>query len=110
MSVPRNKNLTTIKSQDTLILKEEKYQNNPFLYWKQHFHKEENATFLIASIPFVRNLAECLGDDENFNKLTHLLHIKEDTQTLTIKNIEEVYKQVLENMDGLSLQNPYKPI
>lgn len=110
LSVPRNKNLTTIKSQDTLILKEEKYQNNPFLYWKQHFHKEENATFLIASIPFVRNLAECLGDDENFNKLTHLLHIKEDTQTLTIKNIEEVYKQVLENMDGLSLQNPDKPI
>ena len=48
--------------------------------------------------------------DENFNKLTHLLHIKEDTQTLTIKNIEEVYKQVLENMDGLSLPNPDKPI
>lgn len=110
LSVPRNKNLTTIKTSDSLTLKVEKYQNNPFLYWKQHFHKAEHATFLIASIPFVRNLAECLGDTNNFNKLTHLLHIKEDTQTLTTRNLEEVYKQILKDMDNLQFPNPDKSI
>lgn len=110
LSVPRNKNLTTIKSADLLTLKVEKYQNNPFLYWKQHFHEVEHATFLIASIPFVRNLAECLGDTNNFNKLTNLLHIKKDTRTLTTRNLEEVYKQILKDMDNLQLPNPDKSI
>lgn len=93
-----------------LTLKEEKYQKNPFLYWKQHFHNAEYSTFLIASIPFVRNLAECLGDENNFNKLTNLLHVKEDTLTMTVKNLEDVYKQIIRNQENLALPNPDKSV
>ena len=58
----------------------------------------------------MRNLAECLGDTNNFNKLTNLLHIKKDTRTLTTRNLEEVYKQILKDMDNLQLPNPDKSI
>ena len=51
-----------------------------------------------------------MGDTNNFNKLTHLLHIKEDTRTLTTKDLEEMYKQILKDMDNLQLPNPNRSI
>ena len=98
----RNQKLHVIKINDEIILKEEKYQNNPFIYWKQHLN---NLEMFIASIPFVRNIAEYMGDDNNFNKLTSLLHIKNDTNNIKIIDIENIYKDVLQDQGNLILQN-----
>ncbi len=83
----REQKLHAIKTNDKIILKEEKYQGNPFLYWKRHLN---NIEMLIASIPFVRNIAEYMGDTTNLNKLTSLLHIKNDTFNIKFSDIESI--------------------
>lgn len=83
----REQKLHAIKTNDKIILKEEKYQGNPFLYWKKHLN---NIEMLIASIPFVRNIAEYMGDTTNLNKLTSLLHIKNDTFNIKFSDIESI--------------------
>jgi hypothetical protein len=63
---------------------------------------------LIASIPFVRNLAEYTGDNPNFIRLTSLLHIKTDTQSIKISDLETIYKGILKDKTTLVLENPNK--
>jgi len=63
---------------------------------------------LIASIPFVRNIAEYSGSNDNKLKLTSLLHIKEDSQTITISNLETIFKDILIDKKTLTLNNPTK--
>lgn len=110
LSIDRSCRLATIKTDDNLTFTQEKYQNNPFLYWKKHFHKLDQATLLIASIPFVRNLAEYAGDNDHFLQLTSLLHMKADTLTITIKDVETIFKIVLKDKADLSLPNPDKTV
>jgi len=98
----REQKLHAIKTNDKIILKEEKYQGNPFLYWKKHLN---NIEMLIASIPFVRNIAEYMGDTTNLNKLTSLLHIKNDTFNIKVSDIESIYKNLLQDQNNLSLTN-----
>lgn len=100
--INRKQKLHAIKTENEIILKEEKYQGNPFLYWKNNLH---NIEMLIASIPFVRNIVEYMGDNANFTKLTSLLHIKNDTSTIKFSDIETIYKSVLQDQDNLSLPN-----
>lgn len=51
-----------------------------------------------ALIPFVRNLIEYtsfkISDDSNYMKLTSCLHIKEDTKSIRIQDISEVFDYV----------------
>ncbi len=96
--------LNTVKNANEVKLIEEKYQNNPFTYWKKNFKR--NTTMLIAAIPFVRNIAEYSGDNTNFIKLTSLLHIKDDTKNITISDIERIFKEILKDVGSLSLPNP----
>lgn len=48
---------------------------------------------LIASIPFVRNLAEYTGFKEFYVKLTSLLHVKENTHNISIAELETIFKK-----------------
>lgn len=105
LDMGRKQKLNSIKTEDEIILKEEFYQNNPFDYWKNNLNIE---AMLIASIPFVRNLAEYTGDELNFLKLTSLLHIKADTQSIKVSDLEAVYKQILKDKGTLVLDNPHK--
>jgi hypothetical protein len=105
LDMKREQKLNTIKTEDKIILKKEFYQNNPFDYWKNNLDKQE---MLIASIPFVRNLAEYTGDNPNFIKLTSLLHIKTDTQSIKISDLETIYKEILKDKSTLVLENPNK--
>ncbi len=77
LDMGRIQKLHTIKSYDGITLVEEKYQNNPFNYWRNNL--STNNAMLIASIPFVRNIAEFSGDTVGYKKLTSLLHCKEET-------------------------------
>ena len=62
--------------------------------WKQGF--ASNPKKRIASIPFMRNLVEyTVGEDsEQFKKLTSLLHIKTDTNSLTEADLFEIYRNL----------------
>ncbi|MDN3581468.1 hypothetical protein, partial [Mucilaginibacter flavus] len=106
LDMSRDHKLSTVKTSTGIELKTEKYQNNPFTFWKNEFHKQTQKPMLIAAIPFVRSIAEFSGDDANFLKLTSLLHIKEDTSSITIKDLETVYKAVLKDKANLVLTDP----
>lgn len=76
----------------------------PFNYFKSRLHSD--IKILLASIPFIRNLAEYIGKTDEFNALTSLLHIKSDTTSITMKNLENIYKSILADKATLVLQNP----
>jgi hypothetical protein len=76
LNVRRKHRMFASKSKDAVSLTEEFYQKSPFAHWREGLADD---TMLIASIPFLRNLAEFSGDDASFNSLTSLLHVKADT-------------------------------
>jgi len=97
----RKLKLNVVKTENEIKLIEEKYQNNPFDYWKNHL---DDTTMLIASIPFVRELGKYCGINDA-KKLTSLLHIKSDTNSITIEDLETIFKIVLQDKDALVLEN-----
>lgn len=110
LNMERRNKLNTIKTNDGIKLVEETYQKPPFNTWKDNFHLADKEPMLIASIPFVRNIAEYSGYTDNFNKLTTLLHIKEDTQNTTINDLQAIFKEVLRDKNNLVLANPTKKV
>lgn len=105
LNIKRQNRLFAAKNGRNLSLKEEKYQNNPFDFWKNNL---EDRRYAISSIPFVRNLADYCGRDLEFNRLTSLLHMKADTAALTIKDLESIYKTII-NKSNLTLPDSQKP-
>lgn len=88
------------KNADKIIINEEFYQDKPFQFWK----KRLTTKHILALIPFVRNLVEYGVDkkvnsfdsiDEDFLLLTSLLHMKEYTLDIKIKDLKEVYKEYI---------------
>lgn len=104
LDITRQQKLNTLKTANGITLIQEKYQNNPFLHWKDNFHFD--SAMLIASVPFVRNLAEYSGNNADFLQLTSLLHYKADTANLTVLDIEKIFKRNLVDKSTLSLPNP----
>jgi len=107
LNLERKNKLHTIKSNDAVKLTEEKYQKNPFIHWKENLNNDE---MLIASIPFVRNLAEYCGYETCELKLTSLLHIKNDTATITVGDLGDLMKEVLIDKKTLALANPQRKV
>lgn len=105
LSLKRECKLHATKTGRKLKLIQEKYQKNPFNHWKDNL---TTPAFCISAIPFVRNLAEYCGLDAEFLQLTSLLHIKADTDTLTLDNLCTVYKKILADKQQLVLEPPAK--
>lgn len=103
LDMVREHKLNTVKTKDGIQLIEEKYQHNPFIHWKDKLHQDK--AMLIASIPFVRNLAEFSGHKENYDKLTSLLHFKENTKSINLSDLEVIIKAILIDKNGLTLEN-----
>lgn len=92
-----------ISDEIKLIPVESKNILSPFEVWKKNVHKNEK--YLIACIPFVRNLIEFKEGQNDINDyyklLTHVLHIKEKdfaikaTLDITIYDLESSFKDVL---------------
>lgn len=80
----------------------------PFSYFKSNL--DSNDYILIASIPFVRNLVEYTknSQDDDFVKLTSILHIKPDTDNITVADLETIFNTVI-NFQG-TLNNPTKKV
>ncbi len=101
----RDCKLHATKTGRKLKLVQEKYQKNPFNHWKDNLN---TPSFCISAIPFVINLAEYCGLDVEFIKLTSLLHIKTDTDTLTLDELCTIYKKLLADKQQLALAPPAK--
>ncbi|HRN27123.1 MAG: hypothetical protein IT276_01185 [Ignavibacteriaceae bacterium] len=108
LDMQRANKLNTDKSEVGITIFEEKYQNNPFTHWKTKLDTDDS--MLVASIPFVRNLSEFTGDDATFKKLTSLLHYKVDTDSITIKELENILKAVLKDKQAIVLPDNTKKI
>lgn len=76
---------------------------NPFDSMKKGMGRNDDKD-IVTSIPFVRNLIEYTKSDnnENYKTLTSLLHIKHDTKSITIKQLETIYNEELKTDPVLS--------
>ena len=108
MDMGRQQKLNTEKNINGIKIYQEKYQKNPFTHWKQNLSTDN--CMLIASIPFVRNIAEFAGEHDIFRKLTSLLHFKEDTYSITIEKLENLLKSILRDQSSLLLPFPNKKV
>lgn len=90
-----------------LTLTQEKYQNNPFMFWRK---KLQNPPYCMSAIPFVRNLAEYCGHKADYLTLTSLLHLKGDSGNVTLGDLCLIYKRVLSDKQTLDLQPAGKPV
>jgi len=85
----------TLKNDSEIKLIQAKYLKNVFNHWKVNI--DNNQSILIASIPFVRNLAEyILGEDSiEYKTLTSLLHIKGNTSSILLNNLQDIFNTIL---------------
>lgn len=69
------------------------YTKNIFANYKTRLSSANCDNIVVASIPFVRNLIEYTEDDTNpdYLMLTSVLHYKDDTQTISLKNIQDIF-------------------
>ena len=107
LQLDRSCRLNAIKNGGDLSLAEEKYQNNPFEYWKKNLN---NQRFVVASIPFVRNLADYCGWEPEVTRLTSLLHFKSDSATIKITELESIYKQILQDVTAIALPDASRSV
>lgn len=92
--VGREQCLIANKMNDKIELEPANYLKNPFDYFKNHLNKDK---FLIASIPFIRNLAEYIHGKKSteYIKLTSLLHFKSDSLDITKEQFAELIKTIV---------------
>lgn len=106
LNIDRPYRLFAAKNGRDINLREEKYQNNPFEFWKNNLNTRRYA---ISSIPFVRNLAEYCSRGAEFDLLTSLLHMKSNTAAITVQNLEHIYKLII-NRPNQPLADQNKPV
>jgi hypothetical protein len=95
LGVDRSHRLYTVKSDTEVNLTIEEYQKNPFQHW---IKKYTDDYFLIALIPFVRNLTEYTSGDSNnshYETLTELLHIKTNTTNITHQDLTTIFGNIV---------------
>lgn len=88
-------NFHVSKTSEKIELSSEKMYRDPFEKWKAIANTADKTDALLAMIPFVRNLADYCGFEEESGKLTSLLHQKEDSNAITISDLSATYKKVL---------------
>lgn len=106
--IPRKYCLMVEKKHDGVELVDAAYMQ-PFEYWMKHLDEDKK---LVASIPFVRNLIEYTRgtSDTDYAKLTCLLHIKSDSDSILKSDLETIYKNVFPGLSSLSLTDGSKKV
>lgn len=97
----RARRLLASKTLTNIQLDPEKYQNDVFKAWKREMHK--NDLYFLASIPFARNLAEYCGHIAHYDKLTSLLHLKSDSMSITVGDLQTIYRSIFADKANLTL-------
>ncbi|WP_428025158.1 hypothetical protein [Arcobacter sp.] len=95
LDIKREDCFMTLKNDSEIKLIPAGYLENVFNYWKNHINT--NQTILIASIPFVRNLVEYIQgkSSTNYSTLTSLLHIKSNTNSITLNDLQNIFQGIL---------------
>lgn len=91
--------LIAIKNDDEIKLENISYLKNPFNEcWRKNLH--ENKRFLIASIPFVRNIIEYTQSSKNkdYLLLCAVLHYKNNTPEITLNHIKGIFEKYIEGI------------
>lgn len=80
---------------DRIRLEKGQYTKNIFMHYKNTLVKKYSDNIMVASIPFVRNLIEYTeGDDnEDYLTLTSVLHYKENTEEITLNQIQDIFNK-----------------
>jgi len=105
LDLGRDNKFHTLRSEAGIHIREEKYQNNPFKHWKEKLPEGTHDDFLIAMIPFVRNVAEFAGMEAEEAELTRYLHVKTGSEDLTVEDLEAEFKKVITFKTDFSLPN-----
>jgi len=95
----RQQCLFAIKFNDGIKLEQAQYLKNPFIkVFKDHLNDPKK---LIASIPFVRNIIEYTksDEDEDYLKLTSLLHIKEDSSNIKLNDLKNIFQNTIPTLN-----------
>lgn len=96
LSLNRDDRLAAEMVGNRIVLKQEKYQKQPFEAWKTDL----NLINVVALIPFVRNMIEygedknvggVAGIDNDYLLLTHILHEKNATNMITFDMLKNIY-------------------
>ena len=94
LDMAREHKLIAAKNSTGINLVSEHYQNDPLTSWINNLDKHNN---LLASIPMVRNLFQYSGKSDEFDRMTQFLHLKEKTKELTIADLKEYYRKILDD-------------
>lgn len=91
--VPYDHCLMVEKTSTEIKIEKAEYIRNPFKYWMEHLDDNKK---LVASIPFVRNIIEYTNGETgtDYAKLTSLLHIKSDTDSILKSDLQNIYNTV----------------
>lgn len=90
--------LIAIKNDSEIKLEQAEYLKNPFIRdWKKSLSDNKK---LVSSIPFVRNIAEYTQgyDNDDYVLLTSVLHVKDNTENLTLQDIKTVFENNIKNL------------
>lgn len=107
--IPYKQCLMAQKTEFGLALLKAAGVKNPFIKdFKPNFFTDPAKR--VAAIPFIRNLLEYTRgeDDEDYAKLTSLLHWKSDTPSISHKDLDEIFNTLF-GTDG-SWSNPDDPV
>lgn len=110
LDLGRDNKFHTLRNEAGVQIRQEKYQNNPFNYWKEKLPEGTHDDFLLAMIPFVRNIAEFSGQEDVEAELTQYLHVKAGSAALTVASLEALFKRVVHFKSELALPNGGKKV
>ncbi|MBK67625.1 MAG: hypothetical protein CMP22_05805 [Rickettsiales bacterium] len=99
--------LISNKENGEIQLLKDTLTSNPFDEWKKSLSEP---AVLIASIPFARNIAEYIGKNDIYTKLTSLLHIKYDTKDITISDLSDIYSSLFDPKNFESFDHTDKSV
>jgi hypothetical protein len=104
-----NRFIARLEDENIKII-QELYQNKPFIHWRNNLNKK----FIIALIPFTRNIIEYGKDREknnhpnisnDFDFMTNLMHVKEYTEVINVGQLKTIFEEYLGNdnfLNGIS--------
>lgn len=91
--------LMATRGEKEIVLGQAEGIRNIFADWKRNFFSDPKKK--IGAISFLRNLVEYTEGkgDPKYVKLTSLLHWKADTETITISDLDDIYKGICKKGD-----------
>lgn len=92
LGVKRSNRLIAERFNNEIKLRRDSIENNPMKNWALNLGDPK---LMIACIPFVRNLADYCGDKETKADLTKLLHVKQDSENFTFRDLQSMFQKVL---------------